>query len=1030
MSSNKKLLLFYKNIRLAIAVLVLVGISFGGYVYTVEQRQAADKLRLRSLLLADELRSSSNDLTRMVRTYVVTGNPVYKKYYQRLLAVRDGKKPRPAAYVYWDLLIKTKQQPSLTSQPIAYLDLIQQEKFTAAEIAKLTEAKTKSDQLTRIELAAMALLESHKPLDSNEHYKIQHHKAIAMLFDDTYLKAKADIMQPISDFNQMVEKRTLTDVIKAQQITQIMSAVFIALGLSLIIIMELLYYRLNSLLGGSLQQLQKQIKQIGSGDFSSPVRVAQGMENSVLGWLAQTQVNLIRLDEMSRQMQEAIIAREKELRLLADAMPQMVWATDANGQATYFNQQWQDYTGLSCKESSGTGWGKAIHPDDLLHISKIWQQAVETETPYSAECQLRSADHSYHSVLVRGVPVRDEYGKVYKWFGTTTDIQELKEKQRLLIYQTDLNEKIIAESAAGIKVFKASGQCIACNKTAAKILNKAVADILQENFYQIAVWQTSGLFDTARTCLEESIPQHQEIYTTFANSKHVWLDYHFSNFISNNELHLLVLVHDITEYRLLEQELRQAQVVATAANQAKSDFLANMSHEIRTPMNAVIGLAHLMLNTELNRQQQDYVKKIQRSSDHLMGIITDILDFSKIEAGKFQLEQSEFEVKKLLDNLISLMFAKASAKSLKLLVELEPAIPAYLVGDAMRLTQILVNYIDNAIKFSERGQIVIAAQIKQDSKQDLLLYFAVRDTGIGLTEAQQTMLFQRFQQVDTSSTRRYGGTGLGLTISKSLAELMGGAAGVISEYGKGSTFWFTARVGKSDKNHPHVATEILEPVPEKWAAIKGARVLLVEDDEINQEVVREILKEVQLIVDVAENGAVAVQKIKENSYDIVLMDVQMPVMDGIEATLAIRALPEFTNLPIVALTANVMESKYQECLAVGMNDLMYKPVQLEELWDKLLSWLTTDSADKTQAKAVAAVQIDRDQLAKVLSQLAGLIEESSCEPLDVVADHEILLQAAFAEHYPPFYVALHNFDFDKALAILKQVAASQQISLA
>lgn len=248
----------------------------------------------------------------------------------------------------------------------------------------------------------------------------------------------------------------------------------------------------------------------------------------------------------------------------------------------------------------------------------------------------------------------------------------------------------------------------------------------------------------------------------------------------------------------LNLALQERAVQAEAVNQAKSLFIDNVSHEIRTPITSIIGMTHLLKNTQLDRQQQDYLQQLQRASQSLLRLMNDILDFSKIETGKVQLEQREFSVVDLLDNLTTMMAAKVSEKALQMKVEVDPNIPAYLSGDAVHLMQILINYVDNAIKFTERGQIVIAARLKENNK-DLLLYFAVQDSGIGLTPEQQALLFQTFQQIDASNTRKYNGTGLGLAISKNLAQLMGGEVGVESEYGQGSTFWFTVRVKQSEK---------------------------------------------------------------------------------------------------------------------------------------------------------------------------------------------------------------------------------------
>lgn len=393
---------------------------------------------------------------------------------------------------------------------------------------------------------------------------------------------------------------------------------------------------------------------------------------------------------------------------------------------------------------------------------------------------------------------------------------------------------------------------------------------------------------------------------------------------------------DISRRKRQEAEIRRAMELAEHASRAKAQFVANMSHEIRTPINAVLGMALLLARTPLEPDQRDYLEKLHLAGEHLRDVVDNILDFSKIEAGKLEIEEEPFPVETLLDTAVALVADRCRDKGLELKVRVAPDVPPVMIGDSLRLRQILVNYLNNAVKFTDSGKITVSVQVQQRSSDKVRLRFTVQDTGVGMNEEQQHRLFQSFSQADASTSRKYGGTGLGLAISKQLAELMCGDVWVRSEVGVGSVFGFSAELAVADEPAGSVAGQWESPLA--TPNLKGARVLLVEDNEINQIVGRELLALAQLTVDIAANGRIALEILGQQKYDLILMDVQMPEMDGISATRAIRSRPQWANIPIVTMTANSLPEERRACLEAGMNDFLTKPINVGELWPVVTRW--------------------------------------------------------------------------------------------
>ncbi|MEI7611586.1 MAG: PAS domain S-box protein [Betaproteobacteria bacterium] len=402
--------------------------------------------------------------------------------------------------------------------------------------------------------------------------------------------------------------------------------------------------------------------------------------------------------------------------------------------------------------------------------------------------------------------------------------------------------------------------------------------------------------------------------------------------------HLEALVEERTA------ELNETRIAAESASLEKSMFLANMSHEIRTPMNAILGMANLIRRAGLPEEQSERLEKIDRSAQHLLSIINGILDISKIEAGKFTLDNVPVNIDKMIAHVCSMLSERASDKGLSLQFRSD-AFPLNLTGDGTRLQQALLNYLSNALKFTFEGSVTLLASKQEETSDSLVVRFEVRDTGIGIAPEAIPRLFNIFEQADRRTTRRYGGTGLGLAITRRIAEMMGGEAGVDSTPGLGSTFWFTARLMKNEHAQELISHEGLAGAEQ---AIRqrhlGRRVLLVDDEPMNLEISRFLLEDTGLLIDTAEDGREAIQRARETPYAIILMDMQMPNIDGLEATQQIREISDCVNTPILAMTANAFSEDRLRCAEAGMNDFIGKPFNPDELFTIMLKWLDKTSA--------------------------------------------------------------------------------------
>ncbi|MFZ6759487.1 response regulator [Undibacterium sp. Ji50W] len=868
-----------------------------------------------------------------------------------------------------------------------------------------------------------------------------------------------------------------------------------------------------------------------------------------------TSTIVIAIDMTQRKLAETALesaraqaeATKRQLVAMSDALPlamfQMQVSADGTRRYNFISSPAQQVLGVSAEElmqDADARW-RNILPEDIEAASKALSESTQKARDGVAKAtgellvRVRGPNGLRWVLTTAYADTLDADGTLI-WNGYSQDVTERKHAEDAIRDSEAYNKLLFRDSYVPMVIFDPIlKKFVDCNQAAVEMYgHQSREKLLQMNTIDVsAPTQYDGRPSTvvAAEYIEQALVQRRAVFE--------WRHQRANGEQWDAQVHLMVFVHqgrqlfqftliDITERKRAQAAAQKSKEIAEDATRMKSDFLANMSHEIRTPMNAIIGMSHLALKTELTPRQRDYLEKIQLSGKHLLGIINDVLDFSKIEAGKLSVEKTDFNLEQLLDNVANLIVEKAAAKGLELVFDISKDVPVNLIGDSLRLGQILINYANNAVKFTEHGEIDIIIRLHEQDDDSVLLYFAVKDTGIGLTEQQIAQLFQSFQQADASTTRKYGGTGLGLAISKQLAQLMGGEVGVESEHGKGSTFWFTARLGKGnviersllpepdlrgkrilvvDDNDSArtVLTELLDSMTfltgaaesgeqalrmvqdaarqgqpydvvmldwqmpgldgigtargiralqlrdepklamvtaygrdevlkqaqdagiehvlikpvnssilfdtlirllggvyaeerekaddsnahgmEALSALRGARILLAEDNELNQQVACELLADAGFVVEVADNGSIALNMAQQHAYDLILMDMQMPEMDGVEATTRLRALPALAGLPIVAMTANAMLADKERCLGAGMNDFLSKPIEPDDLWRVLLRWIKPRSV----AGSAASSAVDT----------AGL----QAAPHTTTATHAADVPAGFPDHIDGLDVA-------------------------
>jgi PAS domain S-box-containing protein len=700
---------------------------------------------------------------------------------------------------------------------------------------------------------------------------------------------------------------------------------------------------------------------------------------SVVGTMLVIVLNEIKQTEMLRKSEE-------RWKFALEGAGDGVWDWNLQTDEVDFSNRYKELYGYTDDDIAAdpVGWGQRIHPDDRKRVAQDIRSYLDGKTAvYVNEHRAYCRDGSMKWVLARGMAVEcDANGKPVRMVGTHVDITERKRIEDTLRRNEERSRHMLEVSPIAVRIKRVSDDhLIFANQAYARMFHTTLDKVIgetPEKFYQ-DVREYHDINDALGRG-KDSVDRTLALRTV--DGQDIWVLASFTHIEYENEMAILGWFYDVTS-------LKKAKELAEETAGIKANFIASMSHEIRTPMNAIVGLSQLALDKQISPEVRDYLEKIHLSSQSLLGILNDILDFSKLDAGRVRIEHSDFNLDAMLRRLHRLFSYNAEQKHLAIEIELASDLPRNLVGDALRIQQILSNLIGNAIKFTERGKIVLKVSMRGRTDDQVRVLFQVEDTGIGMSEKDRAALFVPFSQADGSITRRFGGTGLGLAISNSLLQLMGGAFSVQSIPGKGTTFEFELTLGLSDFD----ASQALSPsedrrkkrrdvgalaaeLHEQGQSAAGARILLAEDNVINQQVAADFLRLSGMSVEIASNGKEALELLEKGRFDAVLMDVNMPVMGGVEATRLIRRQPRFKDLPIIALTAGVTLEEREHCLASGMNHFVSKPIDPAQLVAVLSSWIRLDrpsdmeSARSTPGKAGMDLQapsgFDLDPLLKML----------------------------------------------------------------
>ncbi|MGA2119369.1 MAG: PAS domain S-box protein [Bryobacteraceae bacterium] len=656
-----------------------------------------------------------------------------------------------------------------------------------------------------------------------------------------------------------------------------------------------------------------------------------------------------------KQAAEALRESEERFRIMADGCPAAMWVTNAQGGKQFINRAYRHFLGTGYEQTAADKWQSRLHPDDAASYLAAARRAVEEHTPFRAEARWRRFDGEWRWVASYAEPRFTPSGEFLGHVGLCVDITERKQTEQAL-QSSEEKFRQLAENMHEVfwLVDARTNQTLYLNPAYEQVWGRT-----RDSAYRNPdSWLDSVHPDDREQSRQlwvvqaERKPTEAEFRIQTPEGREKWIrNWAFPICAQDGQIiRVGGIAEDITERKHYEQELVLARQAADAANAAKSCFLANMSHEIRTPMNGVLGMLELLCLTDLTAEQRQYTDVIESSGRSLLSLIDNILDLSKIEARKVALETADFNLRRTVEDAVQTLSYQAKAKGLALGWLASPETPLILRGDPNRLRQVLINLVSNAIKFTEHGEVTLRVRGENQHNGKATLHFAITDTGIGIRSDQALGLWEPFVQADNSATRKYGGTGLGLTISRQLVEMLGGEIGFDSTEGNGSTFWFTAVFNMPEESAFQSPESREGPAPRQPAnrgifltpgadsRRRGARILVTEDDRTSQAVLLAQLDKLGYQASAASSGVDALEALQRGKYDLVLMDCQMPEMDGFEASRRIRK-SGCPGIPIVAVTANAMVGDWERCLDAGMDDYLSKPIELSRLAKTLAKWL-------------------------------------------------------------------------------------------